>query len=228
MAPIHAVNDSRRHQHEPVVAPTDGMLIRWARFYDPLIQLIALGRAGHFRLQSVALAQISAGERVLDVGCGTGELALAAQTRVGTTGQVCGIDPAPEMIAVAQRKATARDAALDLRVGVIEALPYADQSFDVVLSSLMMHHLPDATKAQGLTEIYRILRPGGRLLIVDFKRPASTIGRAAITAMLHGGLRIGVQELVTPVTAAGLAVVALGKTNIPTIGYLLAVKGAAQ
>ncbi len=75
------------------------------------------------------------------------------------------------MIARANRKAVRRDLAIKFQIGVIEQLSFPDQSFDVVLSTFMMHHLPDDLKRRGLAEIARVLKPGGRLLVLDMKGP---------------------------------------------------------
>ena len=158
-------------QHSPAeTAPqTTGSVIHWANRYDWVVQIMGLGQARRLRRKTIEFAQIVPGEHVLDVGCGTGDLTLLAKQRSGSTGQVCGIDASPEMIEVARRKAARTQAAVDFRSGVIERLPYSDGSFDVVLSSLMMHHLPADLKPIALAEIRRVLRPNGRLVIVDFK-----------------------------------------------------------
>jgi ubiquinone/menaquinone biosynthesis C-methylase UbiE len=166
-----------QHSHAEAAPQTTGMVLNWGRRYDWVVQIMALGQAGRLRRKTVEFAQIAPGERILDVGCGTGDLTLRAAERAGSTGQVCGIDPGPEMIETARRKAARAQVNVDFRVGVIEQLPYPDASFDVVLSSLMMHHLPADLKPIGLAEIRRVLRspdavsgkPGGRLVIVDLK-----------------------------------------------------------
>lgn len=212
-----------QHRQRPVSAPqTRGRTIRWATLYDPCVRLLTLGHAPQLRRRTLDLAGILPGESVLDVGCGTGDLLLAAQARHGSAVALHGIDAAPEMIAVAQRKAARAGAAVDFRVSVIEALPYADSSFDVVLSSLMMHHLPDDLKRVGLREIRRVLRPGGRLLIVDFERPRKRSGGALLTLLMHAPSRLGAQDLVALVTDAGFEAPSQGPAGFPTVGFVRA------
>src|SRR6266699_3927910 len=110
---------------------TRGFVWNWARRYDLLIGFVTLGREQAFRQRIADLARLQPGEGVLDVGCGTGTLALVARQRVGETGRVSGIDPSPQMIARARRKAARRGLSLDFQVGVIEQLAFPDQSFDV-------------------------------------------------------------------------------------------------
>jgi demethylmenaquinone methyltransferase/2-methoxy-6-polyprenyl-1,4-benzoquinol methylase/phosphoethanolamine N-methyltransferase len=147
---------------------TEGKTIRWARLYDFGTTLLSFGRASMLRRKILELADVAPGDRILDVGCGPGRLAIVAGTMVGPSGEVCGIDPAPEMIALARENAGRAVVRVRFEVGVIEALPYADDGFDLVLSSLMLHHLPDDLKRRGLAEVSRVLRPGGRLVAVDF------------------------------------------------------------
>src|SRR6266581_1525596 len=151
---------------------TRGFVWNWARRYDLLMGFVTLGREQAFRQRIADLARLQPGENVLDVGCGTGTLAMVARQRVGEMGSVSGIDPSPQMIARASRKAVRRGLAIDFQVGVIEQLSFPDQSFDVVLSTFMMHHLPDDLKRRGLAEIVRVLKPGGRMLVLDMKGPA--------------------------------------------------------
>jgi len=204
------------HSH----AGTRGRVIHWAQFYDPLVTLLTLGRAPAMREQAADLAAIRPGESVLEVGCGTGELTQRARTRAGPTATVCGIDPAAEMIAVARQKAARAGLGIDYRVAAIEALPFAAATFDVVLSSVMMHHLPEDLKALGLGEVRRVLKPDGRLLIVDFKRPAGLLSRLALPILIHGGMTRGVQDLPPVVAAAGFADVTCGDTRFRALGFV--------
>jgi demethylmenaquinone methyltransferase/2-methoxy-6-polyprenyl-1,4-benzoquinol methylase/phosphoethanolamine N-methyltransferase len=141
---------------------------RWARFYDWLVAILSLGQRDTFRASVIERADLQPGMRVLDVGCGTGTLALGLKAAVGETGQVSGIDASPEMIEVATQKARKRHSELDLRLAVAEDLPYDDASFDRVTSTLVFHHLPDDVKLTSLREIRRVLVPGGRVVVGDF------------------------------------------------------------
>jgi len=154
---------TEKHAHG-TVPQTHGSVIHWARLYDVLTSVV--GGGGAARSSILERAGLDAGERVLDVGCGPGRLALLAKKRTGV-GEVHGVDPSPEMIELANERA--KRAGLDVRFqnGVIEDLPFPEGSFDLVTSSFMLHHLPDDLKRKGFSEIARVLRPGGRLLAVD-------------------------------------------------------------
>ena len=160
------------HGKQETTVETQGAVWNWAKRYDLLMGFVTLGREQAFRRKIANLAGLQPGEGVLDVGCGTGTLAIVAKQRVGETGRVCGIDPSPQMIARASHKTARHGLAIDFQVGVIEQLSFPDQSFDMVLSTFMMHHLPEDLKRRGLAEVARVLKPGGRLLVVDLASPA--------------------------------------------------------
>jgi ubiquinone/menaquinone biosynthesis C-methylase UbiE len=169
-------------------------------------------------------AMIKAGDSVLDVGCGTGEITLRAKVRA-KAGKVYGIDPAPEMIAVARSKAARKKLDIDFRVGVIEALPFPDSSMDVVTSSLMMHHLPEDLKVRGLAEIYRVLKPGGHLLVADFMKPTgSFLNHLFMAFSQHDGLQSGIEDLRKLFTNAGFSQVIKTESKVLMIGFIRAVK----
>lgn len=221
---------SHSHTHTHETAPqTEGRLIRWASFYDAFTNILTLGHIGMLRDMTINLAQLKIGEKVLDVGCGTGGVTIPAKQRVGSNGQAAGIDPAPEMIAVARKKADRAKLDIDFRVGVIESLPYPDSSFDVVTSSLMMHHLPYEVQVKGLAEIRRVLKPGGRIFIADMLRLSKSLhDRLFATLTLHGGRveRFGIQDLRKTIEAAGFENVKLLDESFLTIGFLWATKPA--
>jgi len=217
------------HTHE-AAAQTEGRMIRWASFYDTFTNILTLGHIGMLRSMTIDQAQLQPGEKVLDVGCGTGGVTIPAKRRVGKTGEASGIDPAPEMIAVARKKAARAGLEIEFRVGVIESLPYADGTFDVVTSSLMMHHLPHELQVQGLAEIQRVLKPSGRLLIADmFRLSASLHDRLFALLTLHGGQaqRFGIQDLPALMKAAGFENIQQLDEHFLTIGFVRAAKPGA-
>jgi SAM-dependent methyltransferase len=114
---------------------------------------------GQWAPHMVDVARVVSGDRVLDIGCGTGVLARAAADRVAAESQVTGLDRNEGMLAVAQRLRPQ----IDWRQGDATALPFADASYDVVLSQFALMYFPDRTAA--LKEMVRVLRPGGRLAI---------------------------------------------------------------
>jgi len=124
-------------------------------------------------------AGIKPGQRVLDVACGTGALTLAVAERVAPGGAVTGLDANPEMLAVARRK----HAAIQWRDGRAESLPFADASFDAVVSQFGLMFFDD--HAAALHEMRRVLRPGGRLAVAVCDALANSPGYAALAALLE-------------------------------------------
>lgn len=132
-------------------------------FYDTCTWLLGVPRI-HRRL--VELAAVEPGHRVLEIGCGPGGLTLRAQ-RMHPDAELVGLDPDPLALARARRKAARAGHPVRFDQGKAGALPYPDESFDRVLSSLMFHHLDDTEKRRALAEARRVLRPGGQLHLVD-------------------------------------------------------------
>jgi len=149
--------------------------------YDPMLRV--LGREKTFRGRLFAQAGIRSGERVLDVGCGTGSFAVLVKERCpGAT--VVGVDGDAKALAIARRKAERRGVAIQLDEALATSLPYPDASFDRVTSSLVLHHLTHDEKRAALSEIRRVLRPGGTFHLADFGPPVGLLGRLAL---LHVG-----------------------------------------
>ncbi|GIK37105.1 MAG: ubiquinone/menaquinone biosynthesis C-methyltransferase UbiE [Chloroflexota bacterium] len=218
------------HTHTPESpAQTEGRLIRWASFYDVTVNIMTLGQASRLRRMTVDQALLQPGESFLDVGCGTGGVTIPAKIRVGENGGAAGIDPALEMIAVARRKAQRAGIEIDFRVGVIESLPFPDETFDVVTSSLMMHHLPQHLQVEGLAEIWRVLKPGGRILIADMMRPSTSFLKRFFTLLVrHGhGIQFGIEDLPKLMREAGFEKVEQLDARFLTIGFVRAKKPAA-
>ena len=192
-----------------------------ARFYDLMVWVITLGRERPFRERLVELARLQPGESVLDVGCGTGTLAIAAKRRVGLQGQVHGIDASPEMIARATRKANKAGVDATFRNAVVEALPFPDGHFDVVLSTLMLHHLPRPTREQSAREIRRVLKPGGRVLAVDFGMPGRR-HRGLLGHLHHPRGHVALDSVIELLSAAGLTVVESGPVGFKDLHFTVA------
>jgi ubiquinone/menaquinone biosynthesis C-methylase UbiE len=214
------------HSHDNPVQ-TEGRLIRWASWYDRVTNLMTLGQSKRLRAMTIELAALQPGERVLDVGCGTGAVTLPAKQQVGAGGYVAGIDPAPEMIDVARQKAQRMGLEIDFRTGVIEALPFPDASFDVVTASLMMHHLPAPLRVTGLAEIYRVLKPGGRLLIADLSSDPSRRQHLLQALAMHQAGTFGLADLRQPLRQAGFKQVRMLEQRFFILGFLRAIKDQA-
>lgn len=144
--------------------------------YDGLCSLVGLGRK--LRRFELSLLEGTAPHSVLEVGCGTGELLAGVAARFPGA-EVMGLDADPVALAIAARKLEGRRLTVRLVHGRAESLPFRDASFDLVLSSLMLHHLPAASKVAALREWRRVLSPSGALLLVDFGRAHSWLPRAA-------------------------------------------------
>ena len=199
---------------------TAGGVLHWAARYDLLVWLLTFGRERRFRELLLRPARLSRGESVLDVGCGTGTLAIAAKRAVGVDGEVRGVDPSPEMISRAQRKASRAKAQITFERAFAQSLPYPDERFDVVLSTVMLHHLPGKARHLAVREMRRVLEPGGRLLAVDFVQRSG--GRKGILGHMHPHGRVDPRALVELVSGAGLSVVDSGGVGMWDLQFVLA------
>jgi ubiquinone/menaquinone biosynthesis C-methylase UbiE len=132
--------------------------------YDPLTRALGM-EAAHRSLADQA--DLRSGQRVLEIGCGTGNVAVLVK-RLHPDVRVVGLDPDARALARAQRKARRRGLDVQLDRGFAEELPYPDESFDRVLSAFMFHHLEPAGRRRALREVRRVLRPGGSLHLLDF------------------------------------------------------------
>lgn len=200
-----------------------GVLIHSALEYDLRWLVRSRGKERAFRRHLLDLGRVTAGEAVLDIGCATGTLALAAKRRVGRAGAVHGVDPSPAMVERARAKARRHRADVSFGIATAQDLPFADRTFDLVVCTLVAHQLPQADRRRCFAEMHRVLRPGGRLLLVDLAMGAEPGGGS--TPHSHG--HFDVSELVPFLTETGFAVVARGPVTFPLrrfdpLGYVLA------
>jgi ubiquinone/menaquinone biosynthesis C-methylase UbiE len=199
---------------------TSGLILHKAAQYDLLLWLLTLGRERSFRERALSLAHLSVGESVLDIGCGTGTLAIASKRIVGQKGHVCGVDASPEMVERAGKKASKAGMEVDFKNALVESLPFRNGEFDLVLSTLMLHHLPGKLRSQCAAEVRRVLKPGGRLLAVDF---GTSPGQKGIVAHFHRHGHINLSEMVALFGETGLSIAESGAVEIGDLEYVLAV-----
>ncbi|HKC50587.1 MAG TPA: class I SAM-dependent methyltransferase [Myxococcota bacterium] len=188
-------------------------------FYDPFTRLLGTESALE---RLVDQAQLSAGQRVLDLGCGTGALCLLAKRRRPDL-EIVGLDPDAKALARARRKAERGALALRFEQGFGDALPFPEASFDRVLSSFMFHHLETAQKPAVLREVLRVLRPGGALHLVDFGGVGHGLG-AFLARLVHReeSLRANTDDaLTTLMRAAGFAEAAETQQRGSRFGQLI-------
>lgn len=135
--------------------------------YDPVVKWLM--PETKFKSHLVERARIGAGHRVLDVGCGTATLTVLVK-QSHPDAEVFGLDGDAKILGIARGKAAKACVALTLTEGMSFRLPYADESFERVLSSMMLHHLTNENKRLTLEEAFRVLRPGGGLHVADFRK----------------------------------------------------------
>jgi ubiquinone/menaquinone biosynthesis C-methylase UbiE len=191
-------------------------VIHWAGLYDAIFNHILQPSQASIGV----LAQVKAADHVLDVGCGSGRLTLAAQGWTGANGEAVGIDPSPEMIQIARRNAERSRLKARFEVGVAESLPFPDGSFDVVLNRLMLHHLPGDLKQRGLAEMRRVLKPGGVCLVVDFEPPKSGWFRMIVENHMTPMANVDVRTYVPLMEAAGFREIETGPTSSKLLSYI--------
>lgn len=138
--------------------------------YDPIVKLLGGGAAREKLLEQ---ARIRPTDRIFDLGCGTGTLAVLIKKRFSSI-ELVGLDPDPRALARARKKAARAALTIQFDQGFGDQLPYPAASFDRALSSFMFHHLPSEEKLKTLREVHRVLKPGGEFHMADWKVPRTT------------------------------------------------------
>lgn len=149
------------------------------RWLTPLYDLIIDGPLSIGRMRRGLLAQMGdlRDKKILDVGSGTGTMSVLVK-QAFPTAQVVGLDGDPQILDIARSKARSLGIEVQFDQGMSFELPYPDHSFDIVLTSMMLHHLTGQDKQQTAREMYRVLRSGGKLFGADFAAPRSAFGKA--------------------------------------------------
>ncbi|WP_169951697.1 class I SAM-dependent methyltransferase [Microbispora sp. H11081] len=198
-----------------------GGTIDYPRRYEALVEIGFLGRRRSVYERLALLSGAAAGHRILDVGCGTGYLTRLLAPLVGSEGRVTGVDPSPAMIGHARRRSPGN---CSYQAGEGQELPFPDASFDIVVSSFAVHHMPVSARGAAMGEMFRVLRPGGRLLIAEFRPPANRLF-ARLAALVAGpAMRPTMPEtLAELVPGAGLRIERTGTVG-PVLYYVDAVR----
>lgn len=170
-----------------------------SRGYDLMGTLLFGGRRRRAYRELVARSGARPGDRVLDVGCGTGYLTGLLAEAVGPGGEAVGVDPSEAM--VAQATEARSGAGARYLVGFAESLALEDGSFDVVTSSLALHHIDEDQRQAAAGEMARVLRPGGRVLVADFRPPSGRFGQWFVKNVVGLGMASNPVDTMAPLLA---------------------------
>jgi SAM-dependent methyltransferase len=161
------------HESKSTYIPAAGLGFL-TRFYDPLVRITC--REVYFKKRMLDLAEIRPDQTVLDVGCGTGTLLIQIH-RLQNSVKLFGLDGDPEILSIAESKAEHTGAGANWLHAYSTSIPLEDNSMDLVTNSLMIHHLMPDDKSKTFTEMYRVLKPGGKLVLVDWGKPSNLFFR---------------------------------------------------
>jgi ubiquinone/menaquinone biosynthesis C-methylase UbiE len=189
--------------------------------YDKYMNKITLGREDALRTMTVTLAQIKPGDCVLEIGCATGTLSLAAKRQAGATGSVSGIDIIPGMIEVSRNKAAQAKLDVTFQLGNIEDIPFPNEYFDVVMCSFMIFHMSEKVRNKGIKEIYRVIKPQGRLLVLDLALPTQPASRRILKLLLGFMLKHDLEELQPIMESSGFSQIEIAQAKFRVLGLPL-------
>jgi ubiquinone/menaquinone biosynthesis C-methylase UbiE len=189
--------------------------------YDKYMNKITLGREDALRTMTVTLAQVNPGDCVLEIGCATGTLSLAAKRQAGPTGSVFGIDIIPGMIEVSRNKAAQAKLDVTFQLGNIEDIPFPNEYFDVVMCSFMIFHMSEKVRNKGIKEIYRVIKPQGRLLVLDLALPTQPASRRILKLLLGFMLKHDLKELQPIMESSGFSQIEIAQAKFRVLGLPL-------
>jgi ubiquinone/menaquinone biosynthesis C-methylase UbiE len=197
--------------------------------YDKYMKRITFGREDQLRKMTIDLAGVKPGNNVLEIGCATGSLTLAAKRQAGTNGRVSAIDIIPGMIEESRKKATQALLDIDFKLASMDNLPFAGDQFDVVICSFMIFHTSEKVRNKGIEEIYRVLKPNGTWLVLDISLPATSWSRSLLKLFLGFLFKHNLEELQPKTEAAGFGQLTLSTATfrvfgLPLLSYLKARK----
>ena len=210
------IGHRQRHAHGG-----EDAVIRWAGLYDLALRLW-WRRGRRWRDGLLGVLDPQPGQRVLDVGSGTGRLAFALADRVGPGGSVAGVDAASEMVARANKNNRRRRRPVTFTTARAQQLPFPEESFDAVTCTLALHHVAPDDRAAAVAEIHRVLRPGGRVLIAEFDGAGGGLTPLARLHTRHPEHAGALDQATDLLTAAGFPTVTRGSTTISGIGQVVA------
>lgn len=191
---------------------------RMVNSYDLYMKRITLGRENALRMMTVNLAQVKPGDCVLEVGCATGTLTLAAKRQAGPTGNVFGIDIIPGMIERSKQKAAQANLDVTFQLGSIENIIFPENHFDVVMCSFMIFHMSEKVRNKGIEEIYRVLKPQGKLLVLDLALPPNPVSRRILKLLLGFMLKHDLKELQPIMESSGFSQIEISQAKYRVFG----------
>ena len=189
----------------------------WPRLYDLLVFVLTRGRDTRYREALLDLAGIRPGDELLDIGCGTGTLAISAWPRV-RPGSVTGTDISEPMLAAARRKAWRAGYDITFIQAQASDLPCPDDRFDIALMTTVMHMIPVGLRRKSLEEIAPVLKPGGRALLVDYGGPLEARRKMSARHGPHGSFDL--YRLEDELEKAGFSNVRAGPTGWLDLHFL--------
>jgi ubiquinone/menaquinone biosynthesis C-methylase UbiE len=198
--------------------------------YDAYMRKMTFGRERALREMTVHLALVQPGNTVLEVGCGTGTLTLEAKRQAGPAGKVFGIDIIPGMIELSQRKAEQANQDVTFQLGSIDDIPFPANYFDAVMCSFMIFHMSEATRRKGIAEIHRVLKPQGRLLVLDLATPPQPLPRAIAQMVFGFMVDHELKELLPLMETCGFSEIEIAPAKFRVLGLsiLAFARGSAQ